>query len=415
LTSVAAVALLIAGIGIGVAVSGRGSPGSVVTHQPAAGGPRLPSELLSEVQTEADLAADPYPAQPVTWVKTTMGRVRALAPRNFAYAPATKKVEAAAPVWIAFLRGNFYGSPSQKSDVYHLNWYLYTSGQGSFGISGSSSGWLTDLSPLGTVQYLYLRPPPPQGILPARIDNYLEHWVQINGNVFPSQPALWAQTTVGRIRSLTGSAEVTPGLVVRIPTSISSGTTAWVVDIQRPVVLGHVTANQWYFTTSRSDESWFVQPLSDIQRYGQVHELWLTAGAPTSLSPLVHTQVMQAYDNRYSGVPGGGPTTVTAEWVGTTVAALEQLTKPQVDSDLSGIPGPTAVWVVELNVTPTPGHAGRSDWLTVTTQDPASSQVVGDYSEGASPFFGITELSQLGTVHPVTFHVTRGGTVTFSS
>jgi hypothetical protein len=406
LTAVAAVGLLIAGIGIGIAVSGRGSPGSDVPHQPAASGPRLPAELLSQVRSEADFAADPYPAQPVTWVRTTIGRIRAWAPQKWPYSTTVKPMEASTPAWIAYLRGNFYGQPAQKSGIFHLNWYLDVPGKGTFGTSGPAPSWQTDLSPLGTVHYLYLRPPPPQPVLPARIDRYLENWVRINGNVFPSQPALWAETTVGRIRSLTDGR-------VSIPKSISSGTSAWAVDIQRPVVFGSLQANQWYFTTSRSDYAWFVSPLSGIQRFGPVHEVWLTAGAPTTLSPLADEQVSQALNNQYLGTRYF-PTSVSAEWVGTTVSAIERLTAPQVDA-FSSVPGPTAVWVIELSLTATPGHSGGPDWLLVTTKNPASTSAeADDSSAGASPLFGITTLSQLGTVHAATFHVSRGGTVTFS-
>jgi hypothetical protein len=355
------------------------------------------------MEAQVDATADPYPAQPVTWVKTSAGRLASMAPHNFGYAKLVASLPPATPLWIAYVKGNFYGNPPEKSGIFHLNWYLYDAATGIFAITGSVSSSLLDLSRLGTVHELYLRPPPAQPVLPSRILQALSDQASLNGNAFPTQPVLWVTTTVGRIRALTGDS-------VAIPAVITAGTTAWVAEMQGPMEFWRPVADDWYFTTSRSSQGWWLSSLTGIQRFGHVNEVWLAPGAPTVLSTVVDQQVLEALNSRYSGNP---PATVSAEWVGTTVAAIGRLTHPQIDTGVGSAPGPTAVWVLDLTVTPTPGHAGRSDWVVATTQDPASGQAVGSYSEGGSPFFGITALSQLGAVHPVTFHVSRADVVTF--
>jgi hypothetical protein len=429
---VAASIVLVAALAVGLvaAVEGHRPTGS----SPAHGGPQMPAQMLASLKSEADNAADPYPTEPILWLRTTLAKLRAVSGDAF---PLYVELPASTPVWVADMRGTFYGDPGDKNDIFREFWNFYvaqpqaTTGGVIGNLVGREWGDISDLSRLGTVHTVMLTAPatpPPYLPLPTSIAATLERDASANHEPYPPTPALFVETTAGAFRHIVGSRLTTQDWW-SIATA-AAATPVWIVEYEGGFQLGNPNGGSstlWLLAlgqTGAEQYSWLGNPpglaaFGDrLGRFGPVHEAWIAPSAPTSLSPLVDDAVHSDLAERFQDDSAylRQSRTIEGTWTETSVAALESLTRPQMLSTVSGIAGNAPVWVVELTGLPaTTDSQSHSDWVIVTTQRPDSSSVVSDTSLGVPPLFGITSLSQIGTVRAVTFHVTAGdGHVTFS-
>lgn len=426
----ASIVLVVAlAVGLVAAVEGHRPTGGGAAH----GGPQMPPQMLASLKSEAGDAADPYPAEPILWVRTTLAKLRAVSGDAF---PFYGELPASTSVWVAEMRGTFYGDPGAKDDVFHEFWGFSTAdpqmtlGGVSGNLVGREWGDVSDLNRLGTVHSLMLRAPttPAVSPLPTLVTAALERDAAANHEPYPPTPALFVETTAGTFRHIVGA-----GLTRQDWWSLSTAAAAtpvWIVEYQGGFQLGNPNGGSstlWLLALGRTGEqqySWLGNPpglsaFSDrLGRFAPMHEAWIAPSAPTSLSPLVDDAVHSDVAERFQHDPSylRQSRTIEATWAETSVAALDSLIRPQVLATLSAVAGNTPVWVIELTGLPaTTDFQSHSDWVIVTTQRPDSSTVVSDTAVGIPPLFGITSLSQIGTVHSVTFHVAAGGGhVTFS-
>ncbi|MGD0594084.1 MAG: hypothetical protein ABSB54_10465 [Acidimicrobiales bacterium] len=428
----AAVIFLVLALTVGLTLAAVHRPAG--TSRPTQGGAQMPAAMLTAMKDEADYSADPYPQQPLLWVKTTLGRVRSVSGGEY---PLDRTLPDSALVWETEMRGSFYGDPAEKSSIFHEYWGFYVPASPSpiVGVTGPlGNGWgaLSDLSRLGAVHSLQLVAPPAQPLLrslPPSIAATLEADARANHEPYPAAPALWVETTAGTFRHVLGADAAKD---FTLTATAPAGTPVWIVDYAAGFRQGNpraVDSPLWVLAlgvAGAAQHSWLGNPpglsqlsgLPNRKRFGQVYEAWIAPSLQPALSPLVADAVASDLEQRYSTTSYlNVPRRVDGTWTETTVAALESFSRPQVEDGFAGIPGNTPVWAIVLSgLSPTRYASGRFDWVIVTTTRPGSSTVVPWTALGASPLFGITRLSQIGAVHDVTFHVTAEGTrVTFTT
>ncbi|MHB8247044.1 MAG: hypothetical protein ACYDGN_17200 [Acidimicrobiales bacterium] len=403
LVRVAAVVLVLAGLGIGLglrairASQGPNVPAGALTVA------TMPRGLYNEIENHAGPSANPYPSTPVFWVKTTAGSVdRLLA--GYHVAPQAN-IPARTLEWVGQVTSRFYGNPEHKSGIYSTILVVWAPpGHGRARIIGSqSSGFapvpLSVLEQLGTVHRQYLRPPPPAPLLPPALEqNLTKHWKALFGDIRASVPALWVKTTLGKMGE---GADRTFGL----PTSPASQA-VWVVQFRAVFGPSSVAAprSDWCVTTGGRACAWQfsghhlplrARRIGDLAALGHIQEIWLNGGVPSTLAPqerqMLRTVIRGEYRSEIS--------TLHVEWADTTVARLRsELPWTAIGPS---VPGPTPVWIVEVSDSKAVGEFSDQwfmDWGNNPTSPPSPGY--NSYSsEGGSGLFGITRLGQLGRVH----------------
>ncbi|HEV8063221.1 MAG TPA: hypothetical protein VGP46_00255, partial [Acidimicrobiales bacterium] len=171
LVRVAAVAILVvalaAGLVVGLGNRGRSDQSTTQTKG-------LPVSVINELITNADSEGDPYPSQPIQLVETTVGRLS----EQLKKAVVGATVQPSARIWIGQLVGDFYGQPSTRSGLFHVDieTQLVSRASGTAGVFGGNQAY--PLSSWGTVHdYQIVRPPsgPAIGAMPRQLALDLEH------------------------------------------------------------------------------------------------------------------------------------------------------------------------------------------------------------------------------------------------
>jgi hypothetical protein len=366
----------------------------------------MPSGLYAELETQAGTSGNPYPSTPVLWVKTTAGATENLL-RDY-HVGSQPGVSAGTVEWVGQVTSRFYGDPEHESNVYGTIlevWIRPVHPPTPIPAGPSASGFpaapLSVLEQLGAVHSQFLRPPPPAPVLPALLSRTLEgEWSEVYRGRQPSVPVLWVKTTVGTIGSGTDRA-------IGLP-STPAAMAVWVVHYRATFGSsppGHAAASDWYVTTNGRTPLWQVtgrlslppsaRRIGDLTALGRVQELWLDGGAPSVLSPQEWQNLKVVLPSEYRGEM----TTLHVAWVGTTAGRLRSEVPWTAISQT--VPGPTPVWIVEASDVKAPG--GFSDqWFMDWDRNPSTQSGGGTWlSSGGSGLFGITHLSQLGSVHDV--------------
>jgi hypothetical protein len=404
LARIAAVLLLIIGLSVGLGLAAnwsghrKGSPTKSVT------GASMPSALYNEIESSAGISGNPYPKNPVLWVKTNAGLVDSILGPYHVASQATlpsRTVE-----WVGQLTSRFYGDPEHKTNRYSTIldvWAPENSVPRPEPVGSQSSGFapapLSVLEQLGSVHRQLLKAPPAAPALPRLVEESLAaSWTILYGDAHPSVPVLWVKTTAGTIGAVTDHALGIPAAPARL--------VVWVVEFRAVFGSKHSQVpheTDWSVTTGAAGPAWQfntrhglpskARRIGDLPLLGRVQELWLNGGVPASLAPQVMQMLKVVLPVEYRS----WMSTLHVAWVGTT-AALLRLDLPWTPISPT-VPGPTPVWIVRVNDLKAPG--GFSDqWFIEWSENPSSQPASqNSINAGGSGLLGITHLSQLGKVH----------------
>lgn len=388
LARIAAVVLLLAAIGAGVAIarSERAATRTLPTGPSRAtdrclgrlravetDGAHLPHMLLVNIETNLRGAGDPCPRLPVLWSS---------GPSSTA-PPTSSAARGDSVAYDVEARGAFFTDPLSHRGLTRRMWFY--GGSRTLSLMRGKSGF-EPLSRLGRVHELRLVPVTPQPSMPGAFVREISSVLRDHGDASPTVPVEWTAMQLRYAVSI--APEITDGVSApaadRVVVAQIAAPPAPLGGTEAPLAFAFFEGKG--FSLARTGAP--LPGVAALLASTQPHTEWLPVRLPSRLPAWVRRDLEeQATAN---------PHARTIHWTVTTAGAIERLNRYQTEVQ-PGVPPVTPVWVCSIRLT----ESHQTEIVVISSAHPgATTPKVAITDSG--PLFPVLPLSRIGAVHALT-------------